>query len=262
MCVIKNLAAWLLMLVAAMTVKHHFSGADPADLAWILAPTAALVEGVTGLVFAPDPALGYVCPQARVIIAPACSGINFLIIAFAVTAIAGLARFRSLRAKAAWLIASAAIGYGATLAANTGRIVTAIWLNHADFYSAWASADSAHRMLGILIYLPGLYLIHHLAQRLVRTLAPTAVCCAQRPRVFPNPLPLIVYGVVLLLVPLLNDAGRIADPLFISHALAVTGGALFIYALIAGIRLSFFMIGRRTSRQLSHIAKPAGKLAW
>ncbi len=236
---------WILMLAAAFLLKAHFSHATARDLSWILMPTALLVEAATGNAFEADPALGYVCPGAGIIIAPACAGINFLIIAFCVASIAGWPRFKTAAHRAAWLIASAAVAYGAALFANAVRIIISMWLYRADFYTAWISQQSAHRIMGILIYLPGLYLIHHLLRKPPRqNIAGRFIRPPRRP-FLPSPLPIMVYGAVTLLIPLLNGIHRDRTALFNTHRLTVLIGMASVYIFLSCVRLSFVIIRRK-----------------
>jgi hypothetical protein len=90
-----NILFYLAVAAVAFTLKSHYSRAGADDLFWILAPTAFLVEIVSGIEFTPESGAGYFSPGHRYLIAPACAGVNFLIVAFCMTAFAGVHRLNS-----------------------------------------------------------------------------------------------------------------------------------------------------------------------
>ena len=61
---------------------------------------------VSGIAFVDTAGIGFVNAEYRVNIAPACAGVNFLIIAFCLTAFYGLNLFPSGRHKLEWLAGS------------------------------------------------------------------------------------------------------------------------------------------------------------
>ena len=69
-----------LSLVIAWGLKYHYSHSNSDDLNWILKPTACLVQIVSDTVFERTPGIGYNDHENRIIIAPTCSGVNFMII--------------------------------------------------------------------------------------------------------------------------------------------------------------------------------------
>src|SRR3990170_7760650 len=66
----------------AWGLKHHYSVADADDLWWVLTPTAALVEAITGAVFTATPGEGYFSRERLFLIEKSCAGINFMVAAF------------------------------------------------------------------------------------------------------------------------------------------------------------------------------------
>jgi exosortase K len=79
-----------LTLVLAVSLKHHYSEAGSEDLAWILRPTAWLVEHIGKIRFEEEAHTGFVNYSRRIVIASACAGVNFLIIALCMAAFSGL----------------------------------------------------------------------------------------------------------------------------------------------------------------------------
>ena len=83
-------AFYLIAVLLALAVKHHYSRAYPEDLNWILKPTAGLASFLCGDTFRFEAGKGYVCHERRVIIAPACAGVNFMLMAFGMAVFTGL----------------------------------------------------------------------------------------------------------------------------------------------------------------------------
>ena len=146
-----------LLAAAAVIVagKELYRTASPADLRWILAPTAHAVTALGFGHFAFDAQLGYVDPQLNFAIAPACAGVHFALAAFLALVIGGLGGMRDARSTVKRLAAALAIAYAATIVINTMRISLAL---------AWHRPD-LHEVQGTLVYLGGLVAIYALARR-------------------------------------------------------------------------------------------------
>ena len=75
-----------IVLAAAYLLKAYYSGAASEDLIWIIGPVARLVELFSDFNFVHEPGYGWVDVEHDVVIAPACAGVNFYIIAFCMSA--------------------------------------------------------------------------------------------------------------------------------------------------------------------------------
>ncbi|HSN92246.1 MAG TPA: exosortase K [Anaeromyxobacteraceae bacterium] len=195
-------AVLLAALGAAFAAKRFYSTASAADLRFVLAPTAWLVEAAGGHRFDWTSG-GYLSTEARFLIAPACAGVNFLVVAFAALVL-GLVR----PARPPWqnvgvLLASAAAAYATTVAANALRILIAIPLWTHGVSWGWLTGARLHEVAGVAVFLGMLLLLHLGAHRLAR--APVQAW-----------LPLLPYAGVMLVVPLLRGAQRL--PGFWTHA--------------------------------------------
>lgn len=152
-------------VTAAYLVKRHYSAAGAADLEWILRPTVALVSGVTGIPFVRETGVGYLNAPLRYSIVPACAGVNFWVVAFLSIAFAFLrAETRPVRAGLG-LAAAALAAYAATVLANGARIIVALEMRVHEIHLGGLGEDVAHRTLGVLIYVPALFLVFELAER-------------------------------------------------------------------------------------------------
>src|SRR5215470_13854054 len=85
----------LLVLAGAFALKLHYSTASADQLRWILAPTTALVELVSGASFEFESHAGYISRERGFLIANSCSGVNFLITAFLMLSMRKLLRDRT-----------------------------------------------------------------------------------------------------------------------------------------------------------------------
>lgn len=157
--------SWAAALAAAYGLKLAYSRASAADLSWILAPTARAVGWLRGETLTFHPAAGWVSPDGSHVIAPACAGVNFLILVLTISVLGFAHRLRSPRARLGWWLGSLAGAYLATLAVNTLRIVAAVELYRLGPVAGLTPAQ-AHRLLGILIYLGALLGLYTLLDRL------------------------------------------------------------------------------------------------
>src|SRR5690606_10931072 len=73
-----------LAVAAAVIVvgKQFYRDATPADLRWILAPTAKLVSWLSGHAFVYESGQGWINTDVMFVIAPACAGVHFALAAF------------------------------------------------------------------------------------------------------------------------------------------------------------------------------------
>jgi exosortase K len=237
---------WLALIGAiALALKTHYSRADSGDLAWILGPTAWAVACLSGISFTYETGAGYVSQSHAVIIAPACAGVNFLIIAFLMAAMLGIFRLNRRLPKAGWIAFSLAAGFGLTVLVNALRIILAMALYQADIYAGWLTHAAVHRMLGIGIYLSALYAYFYLLQHMLSQTGAAGQVFAS-PGNGPKPvfslhslLPVAIYLGMTVMVPLLNRPASIRRPEFIIHITVVLAAGIMVYAGIRFGQLCF-----------------------
>ena len=162
------LAAAGIALASAFFLKDWFKTASPQELLWILSPLAHLVSLLSGHVFTFLPAYGFISVETKTIIAPACSGINFLLMCFCMLSLQGQLHLRRWLSCLNWLLYSAAFSYLATLAINGMRIVFSMWLFQHKIEYGFITMDRLHRICGIVLYYPALLLIFSGAAILLR----------------------------------------------------------------------------------------------
>lgn len=212
-------------LTAAVLLKWHYSTADADDLRWVLAPIAHLVTFLTGISFEYEFRTGFLSRSHNVIIAPACAGINFLIICFSALFFPLLSRFEKRAARFTWLALSLCASYMITLCVNTLRIIISIYLYGAHIYNGWITPERVHRIEGILVYVCFLMIAYIAAERLTR----------RRPAAAPLPIvrapcvPLAWYVLIAVVIPLLNVHGFQRGPGFTEHIVVVSVVNLCIF---------------------------------
>ncbi len=147
-----RIGAGCCVLLLAGTLKLWFSSAGAVDLRRLLAPTARLAGIYTSTPFTFDPQLGYVNHQLQVIIAPVCSGFNFMLIVLCMVSFQGLFTLNRSPLLWKWLLTTPLLAYGYTVVVNTIRIILSIWLFEHRVTFGWFTPERIHRLSGILVY--------------------------------------------------------------------------------------------------------------
>src|SRR5678815_1471458 len=208
----------VVVLLCAGGVKLYYSTASVNQLRWILAPTSAIVELVSGSRFEFESYAGYINSDRSFVIAASCAGVNFLITSFLMLSLRELWRDRSRNISWAFIPVAAFFAYSATLLANTVRISTALRLRQMSFETSWLSPGELHRLEGIVIYFGFLLLLFLLNEKMrtgegsdrTETVASDGLTRAgKQGRLFKQSLfPLLIYYATTLGVPLANGAFR------------------------------------------------------
>ena len=213
---------WSAQLLAvglcALALKFYYSTATINQLRWILAPTTALAELLSGKRFTFESFAGYMSSDHTFVIAAPCAGVNFLITAFLM--LAGSRLWRGRWQGIGWwsIPAVAAIAYLATLVTNAVRISLALELR--GVHSEWLTANQLHRFEGIVVYFGFLLLLFLLTERR-RERKPLRLLL----------FPLLVYYAITLGVPLANGSWQ--RTAFWEHFIYVLMLPLLVCALYA-----------------------------
>ncbi len=209
-----------LTLVMAWGLKYHYSNANSDDLNWILKPTACLVQAVTNMEFERITGEGYADHENRITIAPACSGVNFMIILFCLTAYTGLRKTMNLRDAIYWIVLGIVLSYSYTLIVNTIRIFVSIHSMKNAMFQSWFSQDTVHLAEGVLIYFLFLIIYYSLLNRIMNPQADERYTTFAR-QAYTCLLPAVFYFTITLLVPILNHRGIPPGREFLNYALIV-----------------------------------------
>jgi exosortase K len=244
----------MVIFLMALGLKYHYSHARSDDLCWILGPTAGGVEYLSGIAFEKEDGAGFVNRANRIIIAPSCAGVNFLIIAFCMSAFSGLHHLKSSGLKICWLCNSAAWAYILTIVVNTFRIVVSIYLYNADIYYYGLTPERLHRIEGIFIYLFFLCLFYVMLDKIIRfcTRNPES---EQKKEIHRHSnsvgsdhaavVPLFWYLMICLGIPLLNRAYHKNGPQFVEHCLVILSVCLVVFLIVFLIQSGCGWIFRR-----------------
>ncbi|MBO0862936.1 MAG: exosortase K [Chloracidobacterium sp.] len=205
----------LLVFAVAFALKLHYSTASADQLRWILAPTTAFVELISGGSFEFESHAGYISRERGFLIAGSCAGVNFLITAFLTLSLMKLLGDRSKNISWRLIPTAAVISYLTTLVANATRIAIALSLrqSHSEIGHRFGmNPEEIHRFEGVIIYFGFLLLLIAAGEKI----------SAEETS---NPLrralfPLLVYYAMTLGVPILNGAFRQGTD-FWRHALFV-----------------------------------------
>lgn len=141
-----------LALALAYRIKRFYSEAAFDDLGWVLAPTAKLVEWMTGATFELEPHRGYLSRELLFEIVPSCAGINFLIASFCCLVCGLVQRRPTVRGKLIHLAVSGVAAYLLTLLANATRIAIGLRLHQTGWSWGALTPDRLHRIEGIAVY--------------------------------------------------------------------------------------------------------------
>jgi exosortase K len=248
----KRNAQSVVVLLCAASAKLYYSTTSVNQLRWILAPTTALAEIVSGSRFEFESHAGYVSGDRSFVIAASCAGVNFLITSFLMLALGRLWRDR--RRDTAWgfIPCAALYAYLATVVANAIRISAALSLHRMPLDAGWLSRDQLHRLEGILIYFGFLLLLFTVSER---TGSESASGSGHASDMFRRLVrPLLFYYAVTLGIPMAGGAYlRGAD--FWEHA-----GFVLLTPLLLIIPLATFRYyrARRIKRFLGAVSADAG----
>jgi exosortase K len=220
-------ALGLLTLAAAFGLKLAYSTAGARELEWVLAPSCWLASRLGGITLVWESGAGWISHQPRMVVGPACAGVNFLVVSWLALYFSSQVHFRGAARKFGWFCASFGAAYVATLATNGLRIVLAAHLYGADIYAGWLSPERLHRLLGVVLYCSALLGLCRAAELCV---APRAPLRASWTRF----TPFYWYAGVAVGVPLLNRAFVHGPARFAEHALLTLGVGLAVMLLWRG----------------------------
>ena len=237
--------------LCALALKSYYARATADELRWILAPTTALVELLSGRRFEFESYAGYMTSDRTFVIAVPCAGVNFLITAFLMLSLRRLWRERFQAIKWRYIPFAAVLAYAATLIANTTRIGLALELRARAVQLSGLTNNQLHRLEGIVVYFGFLLFLFLLTEKLE----------SRKPLCFTRvlPFPLLTYYATTLGVPLLN--GSFHRSAFWEHAMFV-----LVLPLVFVIPAMLFNLLATASRSDEFASRRApatrGSFAW
>lgn len=233
----KNFIFYLTGGLIVLGIKYYYSLADCDSLLWILTPTTRWVEFLSGIPFIYQSGTGYVNHSLRLLIAPSCSGVQFMIITLATLVFSFVhltaaphgschpdkASHRILRGFG-WIAFSIPFSWIFTIFVNGLRIITAMYLpmylERIGLMSGLLTQDRLHTAIGVMVYVAALLTLYRMMSCLmVRKASSTTEreadsCCSQKadsgkfPARFARKClpPLFWYFLITLGLPFLNRA--------------------------------------------------------
>lgn len=173
-----NFVFCLTGILVVLGIKYYYSQADCDSLLWILAPTAHWVELLSKIPLTYIPGTGYVNHSLRLLIAPSCSGVQFMIITFATLVFSFVHNIaspqtspltktsRRLLRGFGWIAVSIFFSWLFTVFVNGLRIITAIYLpmylERIGLMGELLTPDRIHTMIGIIVYVIALLTLYRL----------------------------------------------------------------------------------------------------
>lgn len=175
----ENKIVYIAGFIVILFLKAFYSSASSHALKWILAPTARWVELLSGISFTYETGAGYVNHSYKFIIAPSCSGVQFMIIVIATLIFSFVHRMTAdadkPNKKILWTIGSIIFAYLFTILINGLRILLSIYLPNYIYgmgiSAKWLTSDRLHTLTGTVVYFTALLALYRLADFLSSQLA-------------------------------------------------------------------------------------------
>lgn len=214
---------YLISILALLGMKYFYSRADAGRLNWILSPTVWWVQTLSRIPFHYVPHEGYVNHTYQFVIAPSCSGMQFMIITIATLLFPFIHQFDSKQKKACWMLLTFPASYVLTIIVNIIRIIVSIYLpvilELKSLSGGLLTPARLHTLIGTFVYFTSLFVIYHLAGLLTR-------------HSFHRFLPPVFFYLALVLgVPVLNRAWKNGQSQFMEYAVLVLIVCLTVLSL-------------------------------
>lgn len=219
----KNFIFYLCGFLILFLIKLYYSHTDCSGLRWILFPTASWVTLLSGIPFSYEVGMGYLNENLQIVIAPACSGVQFMIIVIATMLFSFVHRIHTHKGKIAWMLLQIIFSYPLTIFVNGLRILLSIYLPsyfaQKDWFGVFLTPERLHTAIGAVIYFVSLLLMHRLAEEIVRKITGEHTSSLKMlSHVFQ---PLFWYLLLVLGIPFLNHAWRKNSSAFTEYTLLV-----------------------------------------
>lgn len=239
----QNMVFYLTGMFVVLGMKLYYSQADCDSLLWILTPTTRLVELFSGISFTYLSGTGYVNHSLRLLIAPSCSGVQFMMIAIATLAFSFVHRVAGQSARQSkdflriarglgWIGVSVIFSWLFTVLVNSLRIMTAIYLpmylSRAGLMGGLLTPERLHTAIGVVVYFTALLILYRLAGYAVRRLSDRAYGEEEPKEQFRMAFarkcipPVFWYFFITLGLPFLNRAYLKGEAQFAEFAVLIT----------------------------------------
>lgn len=160
----KPLISYFLGLLIVISLKLYSDQAGSDELIWILRPTAWWTSILSGFTFTYEQGVGYVNHSLRFIIAPACAGLRFLMIACLMLVWSFVHRMDSRKKQLHWTLLSLPASCLITIFVNGIRITLSIILppliQNPESIIKNISSRQLHTAIGTLVYFLSLLVLY------------------------------------------------------------------------------------------------------
>jgi len=152
------------LTIGIVLILRYFSKTTDSDVInWMLAPTVRWAGILSGISFEYLPHQGYASHSYYFLVAPSCSGIRFMMIAFLMLTFSSLYRIERKATGWLWFGLSAVSSYIATILVNSIRIIASIHLplllKRAGWMDGWLTPDRLHTLIGTTVYFSSLCIL-------------------------------------------------------------------------------------------------------
>lgn len=227
----KQLPFYIIGLLVILGLKLFYSNAGSDELIWILAPTTRWVSILTGISFTYVSGAGYVNHDLLYVIAPSCSGVQFMMITVAMLLFSFVHRMPTFHQGLCWTTGSLLSSYLFTVPINALRIIILFYLpayfSDQGLYNHIITPERLHTGVGVIVYFSALLLLYQCALHICNKIGGTA---SATPLIRKCILPAFWYFVIVLGLPLLNNAYGKNPEAFSEYALVI----LVICACVLG----------------------------
>jgi len=248
-------ALYIIGLIIILGIKYIYSKASCEELDFILAPTARWVTLISGVGFTKQADVGYINHSIRFIIAPSCSGVQFMLITFATLLFPLVHRTNSGRGGVCWLAGSFLFSYPFTVFVNGIRIMLAIYIpvyfDQWNIHANWLTAKRLHTIIGTVVYVTSLLAVYLLVVSVLRSKEKTSPEMLSKFLInkFPSKLfikmfycfvpPMLCYLSIALIIPFLHNARENDFKKFLEYATLITSvcfAVMFLSCIAYAVR--------------------------
>lgn len=215
-------------------LKLFYSSADADGLIFMLAPVTKLVNIISGIPFFWESHTGYINHTLQFIIAPSCSGLQFMMIAFATLYFSVLHIAKPKSSLGFFLLpVSLLISYLFTIPVNAVRILLSIYLPaviiRLPYLASLLSQDTLHTLIGTGTYFTALLLFYNICEKAVVRFWTSEASISRYTTTAISPL--FWYLMIVLGIPFFTRAVQGNYKGFFPYAVLILTVCLFIFTV-------------------------------
>ena len=200
---------YLLGLLMVISLKLYSDQAGSDELIWILRPTAWWTSTLSGFPFTYQQGVGYINHSLRFIIAPACAGLRFLMIACLMLIWSFVHRIDGRKKQLYWTLLSLPASCAVTIFVNGIRITLSIilppYLQNPEHLTGRITSGQLHTAIGTQVYFLSLLVLYQAGDKLSEKIGSKKPSNPQKERSpWTKLLPILWYLGPVLGLPILS----------------------------------------------------------